>query len=49
MVEIILVVIMFYIKFISTTLPHVLPSFQNTDFSFFIDMGNVWGVDYDAL
>ncbi len=31
---------------ISTTLPQILPSFQNTDFSFFIDMGNVWGVDY---
>ena len=32
----------------STTLPQILPSFQNTDFSFFIDMGNVWGVDYDS-
>ncbi len=33
---------------LSTTLPQILPSLQNTDFSFFIDMGNVWGVDYDA-
>ena len=33
---------------LSTTLPQILPSFQNTDFSFFIDMGNVWGVDYDS-
>ena len=32
----------------STTLPQILPSFQNTDFSFFIDMANVWGVDYDS-
>ncbi len=33
---------------LSTTLPQILPSLQNTDFSFFIDMGNVWGVDYDS-
>ncbi len=33
---------------LSTTLPQILPSLQNTDFSFFIDMGNVWGVDYDT-
>ena len=32
----------------STTLPQVLPTFQNVDFSYFIDIGNVWGVDYDA-
>ncbi len=32
---------------ISATLPQILPSFQNTDFSFFLDMANVWGVDYD--
>ena len=32
----------------STTVPQILPSFQNTDFSLFIDMANVWGVDYDS-
>ena len=32
----------------STTLPQIMPSFQNTDFSFFVDMANVWGVDYDS-
>ena len=30
----------------STTLPQIMPSMQNTDFSFFIDMANVWGIDY---
>jgi len=25
-----------------------LPSFQNTDISFFIDAANIWGVDYDS-
>ena len=29
-------------------LPEILPSFQNTDLSFFIDVANVWGVDYDS-
>ena len=33
---------------ISTTLPGLLPSFQNTDFSLFADAANVWGVDYDS-
>ena len=33
---------------LSTNLPQVLPSLENTDFSFFIDAGNVWGVDYDS-
>ena len=32
----------------SATLPQILPSLQNTDFAFFIDMANVWGVDYDS-
>ena len=32
----------------SATLPQILPSFQNTDISFFIDAANVWGVDYDS-
>ena len=32
----------------ATTLPQLLPSFENMDFSYFIDVGNVWGVDYDS-
>ncbi len=32
----------------SATLPELLPSFQNIDFSYFVDAGNVWGVDYDS-
>ena len=31
----------------STNLPGILSSFENLDFSYFIDVGNVWGVDYD--
>ena len=31
----------------SATLPGILPTFQNTDISFFIDAANVWGVDYN--
>ncbi|MDA9084725.1 outer membrane protein assembly factor BamA [Candidatus Pelagibacter sp.] len=31
----------------NATLPELLPAFQNTDISFFIDAANVWGVDYD--
>ena len=30
------------------TLPKLLPSFENTDLSFFIDAANIWGVDYDS-
>ena len=33
---------------ISTTLPQILPSFQNTDFAIFFDAANVWGVDYNS-
>ena len=33
---------------LSTNLPGILPSFENLDFSYFIDAGNVWGVDYDS-
>ena len=33
---------------LSTTLPQVLPSFQNTDISLFLDAANIWGIDYDA-
>ena len=29
-----------------TNLPFLLPSFQSVDFNYFIDAGNVWGVDY---
>ncbi len=32
----------------SSTLPQILPNSQDTDFSFFIDIANVWGVDYDS-
>ena len=32
----------------SVTLPQLLPSFQNLDFSLFVDAGNVWGVDYNS-
>ena len=31
-----------------TTLPQILPSFQNTDFALFFDAANIWGVDYDG-
>ncbi|MDB9826074.1 outer membrane protein assembly factor BamA [Candidatus Pelagibacter sp.] len=33
---------------LSTTLPQILPSFENTDFKLFYDAANVWGVDYDS-
>ena len=29
-----------------TTLPMILPSLETIDFKYFIDIGNVWGVDY---
>ena len=32
----------------SSTLPQILPSFQNIDLAFFIDAANIWGVDYDS-
>ena len=32
----------------STTLPQILPSFQNSSFSIFFDAANVWGVDYSS-
>ena len=32
---------------LETNLPNLLPEDANTDVSFFIDFGNVWGVDYD--
>ena len=33
---------------LSTNLPGVLSTFENFDFSYFIDAANVWGVDYDS-
>ena len=32
----------------STNLPSLLNTVENIDFSYFIDIGNVWGVDYDS-
>jgi len=32
----------------SSTLPQILPSFQNTDFTVFVDAANVWGVDHNG-
>ena len=32
----------------SATLPKLLPSFQNTDISYFLDAANSWGIDYDS-
>ena len=31
---------------IATSLPQVLPNFQNTNFSVFFDAANIWGVDF---
>ncbi len=31
----------------STNLPAILSTFENLDFSYFIDIANVWGVDYE--
>ena len=33
---------------LSSTLPNFLENAQNTDFLFFIDAANIWGVDYDS-
>ena len=30
----------------TTNLPFLFPSFQSIDFNYFVDAGNVWGVDY---
>ena len=32
----------------STTIPQLLENSQNVDFITFLDLANVWGVDYDA-
>ena len=31
---------------LATTLPQILPSLQDVDFSLFYDAANVWGLDY---
>ena len=31
-----------------TKMPNLLPELQNVDFNFFLDMGNVWGIDYSS-
>ena len=33
---------------LATTLPQIMPNFQNTNFSIFFDAGNIWGVDYNS-
>ena len=33
---------------ISSTLPQILPNSQDTDFSVFLDVAHLWGVDYDS-
>ena len=30
----------------NSTLPMLLPSFENIDFNYFLDVANIWGVDY---
>lgn len=32
---------------LSTTLPQILNTVENVDMSYFIDLANIWGVDYD--
>ena len=32
---------------LSTTIPQILQSFENTDLTVFLDAANIWGVDYD--
>jgi len=32
----------------SSTLPQIFPNYQNADFLFFLDVANIWGVDYDS-
>ena len=33
---------------LSTSLPGILTTIENIDFSYFIDFANVWGVDYNS-
>ena len=32
----------------SSTIPQILENSQNTDFLLFLDVANIWGVDYDS-
>ena len=32
----------------STTLPYILDEMENVDMKLFLDVGNIWGVDYDS-
>ena len=32
----------------STTLPYILETMENVDLKLFLDVGNIWGVDYDS-
>ena len=32
----------------TSTLPMIMPSFESVDFKYFLDIGNVWGVDYSS-
>ena len=32
----------------SSTLPQILPNYENADFLIFLDMANIWGVDYNS-
>ena len=32
----------------TSTVPQILENSQNTDFVIFLDIANVWGVDYDS-
>ena len=33
---------------LATTLPKIMPNFQNTNFSVFLDAANIWGIDYNS-
>ena len=33
---------------ITSSIPQILPNSQDTDFSLFLDVANIWGVDYDS-
>ena len=33
---------------LATTLPQMMPNFQNTNFSIFFDAANIWGIDYNS-
>ena len=33
---------------LATTLPQIMPNFQNTNFSVFLDAANIWGIDYNS-